>query len=249
MSIEEKQEKVRKIAKVLTEIILFILVIFIIFEYYIYFTNNYSLKLFGNTLYEIEYLLVLQLVISVLIIFVINLISGIYIKKLDLDYIGNYLFLKDCNATLYLDSTTELISSNFKDEYSFRVRSEGCIRIKNEYNLDSPKYKCKLKKYYLQKSKRYRIKMRDGNYKTAYNFVTIDSIIEYAFELLDSNEFYPMLYHILSKKFIDLSILDNKVIIKLHLKDDISITETIDNIEMLYFEIIKVIGKNEEKIN
>ena len=117
------------------------------------------------------------------------------------------------------------------------------IRHKNEYKLEIPKYKCKIKRYYVQESKHIQTIDLNGKRRREYKFDTIDSIIEYAFELLDNNKYYPMLYQILNRKFNDIAVADTTVVIKLHLKDDMSIFDTIDKIEELYYEIIKFIGE------
>lgn len=257
MEFKTRKDKIIKISDLLVKIILSIVLLIMIFEFYIFFSGingDYNFNIFGNSfnfefiMNYLEIIQSIQLLVSTILIVMIRVISKIYIDKLDLDYLKNYLYSVDNNAVLYLDSSTEMVFKNLEDEYSYKVRSEGCIRHKNEYNLETPKYKCKLKKYYVQESKRYRIRNYstrafDGKYRTTYKFVTIDNIIEYVFELLDNNKYYPMLYQKLNRKFNDIAVTDNTVVIKLHLKDDMSIFDTIDKIEELYFEILKFMGE------
>lgn len=249
MGIEEKQDKVIRVSDILVKLILFILLLLLFFQLYICYSGNYNINIFGISfnfkfvMDHLETIQGIQVFIGTILIVTIRFISKIYIDKLDSDYLKNYLHSIDEDAILYLDSSTEMIYRNFEDEYSIKVRSEGCIRIKYEYKLEIPKYKCKVKRYYIQESKLYRTTDHNGRRRRHYRFDTIDSVIEYTFKTLDNNKYYPMLYHILSKKTIDVSVNDTTVIIKLHLKDNISIFDAIDKIEELYLEIIKIIGE------
>jgi len=240
---QKRQEKVEKIAKASKEIILIVLVILIILEFYNFFTANNSAL---DINYCLEKILVFQLIICVIMIVIINIFKSIYIKKLNMDYLEKYLFLKDSNAILHFDSNTEIVSGNLKNE--------GCIRRKNIYMIESPKYKCILKRFDDQELKSYhrrsyiRSNMDDRDWISGFEFVTIDSVIEFSFEILDNSKYYPMLYHILKDKFNDSSILDNKIIIKQHLDSDVSITDVIDNIEKIYYEIIKIIGEENTNV-
>lgn len=249
MGIKEKQDKIIRISDLLVKIILSILLLLMIFEFYIFFSGNYCFNIFGisyNFRFVMNYLETIQgiqVLVCTILIVIIRVISKIYVDKLDLDYLKNYLYSVDKDAILYLDPSTEMVFKNFEDEYSIKVRSEGCIRHKNEYKLEIPKYKCKIKRYYVQESKHIQTIDLNGKRRGEYKFDTIDSIIEYAFELLDNNKYYPMLYQILNRKFNDIAVADTTVVIKLHLKDDMSIFDTIDKIDELYYEIIKFIGE------
>ena len=102
--------------------------------------------------------------------------------------------------------------------------------------IDLPKYKCSIKRFDEQELMGYsriltqRISLINDNKRGGpglpnFKFFTLDSVVEYTFEMLDRTEYYPFLYENLSKKFNDISILDNKIIIKYHFYDS-SINES-----------------------
>ena len=137
MEFKEKQDKIIKISDMLVKIILSIWSLLLIFQLYICFSGNYNFNIFGisfNFEFVMNYLETIQgiqVLVSTILIVIIRLISKVYINKLDLDYLKNYLHSVDKDTILYLDSSTEMIYRNFEDEYSIKVRSEGCIRIKD----------------------------------------------------------------------------------------------------------------------
>ena len=131
MGIKEKQDKIIRISDLLVKIILSILLLLMIFEFYIFFSGNYSFNIFGisyNFRFVMNYLETIQgiqVLVCTILIVIIRVISKIYVDKLDLDYLKNYLYSVDKDAVLYLDSSTEMVFKNFEDEYSIKVRSEG----------------------------------------------------------------------------------------------------------------------------
>ena len=131
MGTKEKQDKIIRISDLSVKIILSILLLLMIFEFYIFFSGNYSFNIFGisyNFRFVMNYLETIQgiqVLVCTILIVIIRVISKIYVDKLDLDYLKNYLYSVDKDAVLYLDSSTEMVFKNFEDEYSIKVRSEG----------------------------------------------------------------------------------------------------------------------------
>ena len=129
MSSNKKKKRENKIKKYTNLSIKLILLM--IFEFYIFFSGNYSFNIFGisyNFRFVMNYLETIQgiqVLVCTILIVIIRVISKIYVDKLDLDYLKNYLYSVDKDAVLYLDSSTEMVFKNFEDEYSIKVRSEG----------------------------------------------------------------------------------------------------------------------------
>lgn len=280
MGIKEKQDKIIRISDLLVKIILSILLLLMIFEFYIFFSGNYNFNIFGisfNFEFVMNYLETIQgiqVLVCTILIVIIRVISKIYVDKLDLDYLKNYLYSVDKDAILYSGLEDEIIKGDLK--------TEGCIRHKNEYMIKLPKYKCTVKRYDEQELIGYRKRGRSGvdsndrHHVSRFKFFNLDRIIEYTFEVLEKDYFYPLLYQVLKNKFSDISILDNKIIIKYHLynntiqelppqkryirgrrydyvvntyniDEEDDVIKIIEKVEFIYLEIIKQIG--DENIN
>ena len=283
MGFKEKEQKVKKTkeyASLSIKITLFLLVLLLFFEIYLIFSGNYNFKIFDISIannYQI--ISIIELICSILVIILILIISHIYIGKIELIYMKEYLYSVDNDSILHLNLKDEITEGNLK--------TEGCKKIKNKYIIDLPKYKCTIKRFDEQELMGYShvLKHRSAFMKydgsggpslPDFKFFTLDSIVEYTFESLDKIEHYPFLYKYLSEKFYDVSILDNKIIIKYHLwnssintsnreyldnfynydftvnifqKDDgDNIINIIEKAKTMYYEINNQIGIDEESI-
>lgn len=273
MGIEEKQDKVIRVSDILVKIILFILLLLLFFQLYICYSGNYNINIFGISfnfkfvMDHLETIQGIQVLIGTILIVTIRFISKIYIDKLDLDYLKNHLHSIDEEAILYLGLEDEIIKGDLK--------TEGCIRHKNEYMIKLPKYKCTVKRYDEQELIGYSKRRSDvGSNRRhtirKFKFFNLDSVIEYTFEVLEKDYFYPLLYQVLKNKFSDISILDNKIVIKYHLYNNViqelpshkryvrgrrydyfvnccnseenDIIKIIEKVEIIYLELIKQIG-------
>ena len=135
--------------------------------------------------------------------------------------------------------------------------------MRDLYSLEVPQYKCILNRYYQQKlvyftsnifivgyseKKLERMMNHINRHEVGgFNFITIDNVLEYIFEL-DKNYWHTV--HQVKNIIKDAEITDNKIIIRryLSLKKHTTILEEmnfIDNIEQIYLELINFIDKGE----
>lgn len=97
MGIEEKQDKIIRVSDILVKIILFMLLLLLFFQLYICYSGNYNINIFGISfnfkfvMDHLETIQGIQVFIGTILIVTIRFISKIYIDKLDLDYLKNYL--------------------------------------------------------------------------------------------------------------------------------------------------------------
>ena len=230
---ESKINKIKKNTNILIKLIIVILVLFLIFEIFINFysiiSGIYSLTIFNinfnlaNFLNNYKTILTIELSVTIILIVIIKIISHIYIDKLEWKYIKDYLYSIDNNYIIQINLKDEIIEGNLK--------MEGCKRIRNKYMIYLPKYNCSIKRFDEQELLGYiRILRNNISFRNDiklkrlslpdFNFFTLDSIIEYTFNMLDKDKYFPYLYETLRKKFNDISILDNKIIIRHHLYDN-----------------------------
>lgn len=254
---ENKQKKIKKYTKSSIMTIIAIFTIFLIFEIGIVMSGNYNFKIFNinlNFMYIINNyttILTIQIICSIILIVIICIISHSYIDKLEWKYIKNYLYLTDNYSVLHLKLKDEIIEGN--------LMTEGCIKKKNKYMIDLPKYKCSIKRFDEQKLMGYvevyksetRILKKRINYSLPdFKFFTIDSVIEYIFELLYEIEYAPFLYEKLRKNFNDISILDNKIIIRYHLYDNSIDESKYEHFDPFYsYDFTENVKKNNDDDN
>lgn len=266
---KKRENKIKKYTNLSIKLILLMLALIIIFQIYVVLSNNYKFNFIINNFGTI---LTVEMIICILVVMIIEIVSEFYIlKQKNINYLP-YLYSIDNNAIMYSNLKNEIIEGN--------LRTEGCIRHKNRYIIKLPKYKCTIKRFDEQEligyvkvydKLRYRVGEHSPTSLPNFKFFTIDSIVEYTFEILDKEKYYPFFYETLREKFYDISILDNKIIIRHHFydnsvnesnheyydnyynydftvntsKDDNdTITSVMEKAEIIYLEIIKQIEES-----
>lgn len=232
MSFEEKEyrkKEIKKHNKLLIKIIIALLMVLFIFEIYIFISGNYNFKIFDINfnviciLNNYRTILTIKIFGLILLIITINSVGYIYINKLEWKYVKSYIYMMDNNSIINLNLKDEIIKGD--------LRTEGCIKKKNKYVIELPKYKCIIRRYDEQELIGYTRIMRK-NYDFLNNndrggfglfdfdFFTLDSVVEYVFEILNDNKDYSFLHVNLMNEFNDISFLNNKIIIKYHFYDN-----------------------------
>ena len=257
---------IKKYTNLSIQVILLILALIIIFQIYVVISNNYK---FSFIIENFATIITIEIIVCILIILTILIVSDIYMLK-QKDKL-NLLNLNDIdnNAIIHTNINDKIIEGD--------LRTEGCIRHRIKYIIELPKYKCTIKRYDEQELIGY-IKIYDKSRHIIrehlptslpnFKFFTRDSIVEYTFEILNKEIYYSFFYDNLRKKYYDISINDNKVVIIYHIYDNSTnesdyenydnyynydftintckddndnIPSIIENAEIIYLEIIKQI--------
>ena len=263
---DKRNNEIKKNTNLTIQVILLILALIIIFQIYVVISNNYK---FSFIIENFATIITIEIIVCILIILTILIISNIYMLRQKDDQ--HLLNLKDID-------NNAIIHTNIKDKIiKGDLRTEGCVRHRIKYIIELPKYKCTIKRYDEQEligyikiydKSRHIIREHSSTSLPDFKFFTIDSIVEYTFEILDKEKYYPFFYETLREKFYDISILDNKIIIRHHFydnsvnesnheyydnyynydftvntsKDDNdTITSVMEKAEIIYLEIIKQI--------
>ena len=263
---DKRNNEIKKNTNLTIQVILLILALIIIFQIYVVISNNYK---FSFIIENFATIITIEIIVCILIILAIVIISDIYMLKQK-----DKLHLLNLND---IDNNT-IIHTNIKDKIiEGDLKTEGCIRHRIKYIIELPKYKCTIKRFDEQEligyvkiydKSRHIIREHLPTSLPIFNFFTRDSIVEYTFEILNKEIYSSFLYDTLKEIYYDISIIDNKVIIRYHLydnsinesdyehydnyynydftintcKDDNdNITSIIENAEIIYLEIIKQI--------
>lgn len=263
---DKRNNEIKKNTNLTIQVILLILALIIIFQIYVVISNNYK---FSFIIENFATIIIIEIIVCILIILAIVIISDIYMLKQK-----DKLHLLNLND---IDNNT-IIHTNIKDKIiEGDLKTEGCIRHRIKYIIELPKYKCTIKRFDEQEligyvkiydKSRHIIREHSPTSLPNFKFFTKDSIVEYTFEILNKEIYYSFLYDKLKEKYYDVSINDNKVVIRYHLYDNSinesnyehydnyynydftinisrdandNITNIIGKVEPMYLEIIKQI--------